>query len=63
LRGVEDMTIRESIYNWAVDAFTGEVDEDTIRESLEALDDKRLTRWVNYHYDGGLNQFIKDGGE
>lgn len=32
-------------------------------EVIESYDDVRILRGVNRHYSGGLEQFLKDGGD
>ena len=55
--------IKESVISWALDVHENyETESDDIQEEMESWTDDRIERWVNENYDGGMAQFITDGG-
>ena len=55
--------IKESVISWALDVHENyETESDDIQEEMESWTDDRIERWVNKNYDGGMAQFITDGG-
>ena len=55
--------IRESIVSWALDVYENyDTEADDIQEEMESWTDARIERWVNRQYEGGMAQFVTDGG-
>ena len=55
--------IAEAVTNWALDCWENyDAEADDIREEIQSWSDARIERFVNANYDGGMEQFIIDGG-
>ena len=54
--------VQEDAINWALDCFENYMTEgEDIQEEMESWESDRLIRWLDKVYDGGFNQFMKDG--
>ena len=53
------LTVLNQMIDWLTDCVWGDVDEDWIR--MEATE-KEICEAVERHYEGGISQFLKDGG-